>query len=200
MKALTALKVAFYLVIILGLVVFAVDLYVSRASWSFSLKEAPKVSVEPPGTLILEMDLNVHNPSHSKVFLRNLWFVIYVNGYFVGEGFKPYVVLNPGNNTVVIKTNIDLTRLPCPVAEALYNQEALSVNISGYVVADLMVFGKYSFRSVTVPFNINVENLEPPRLPSASRSLLNVYVYYCTHSDEIMKMLSRLSSLYSVIG
>ncbi len=194
MKILTAIKVMFYLIVISGIVVYALDLYTSRGNWSVNLQRTPEISVEPPTTLRVSIDLKVLNPSHSKVVIRDLWYNIYINGLFSGEGFKPYVVLSPGNNTLRLVTSFDLNRLSCSLAETFYRGENVSIYISGYAIANLMVFGKFSFRSVMVPFNVTAKEVKVPKLPETARSFLYVYIYYCQHSTEIEKILSKISS------
>ncbi len=200
MKVITALKVIFYVIVIIGIVVYALDLYTSRGRWSASLQRPPEVSVQPPSTLNVLVDLNVYNPSHGKVVVRDLWYNIYINNYFVGEGFKPYVVLFPGNNTLRLSTSIDLSRFPCPLAETFYNGENMTISVSGYAIANVMLFGKLSFRSVMVPFNVTAKEIKVPKLPEVTRSLLYVYIYYCQHSSEIEKALSKFSSLTGVFS
>ncbi len=187
-----ALRIIIYLVILVGIACWIYDLYTMRSEWRASLVDMPRIEYSLPTYATIHLDVDVYNPSHSKVRARFVWYSIYVENQFVGEGFEPYIELRPGHNVLHLDAKIDLSRLPCPVLEALYEGRNVTVSIRGYAVIDLMLFGVVSYKQLLVPFNKTVEELEPPTIPEHVKDALKLYVYLCEHRSEVAKLLEKL--------
>ncbi|BEP18369.1 hypothetical protein PYJP_17210 [Pyrofollis japonicus] len=175
-KAMSALKAIFYLVVIAGIAFFIVDLYYTRSGWSTSLAEKPEI--QPQGTNIrINLVLDIYNPSHSEVRAKLVWYSIYLDNEYVGEGLKPYLDLKPGHNKVRLSVTIDTLRLPCAVAEAL-SKGNVTVSVKGYAIITLMLFGKVGYKDITVPINTQPYK-EAVKLDPVTKRALGIVTAMC---------------------
>ena len=175
------LRALFYLAVAVGLVVWLWDLYVSQQGWSVGLAEAPRVA--PEGTnLRIGLVLDVYNPSGSTVRAKLVWYNIYMNGYYVGEGLIPYLELRPGHNIVRASVDVDVLHLPCAVARAL-SQGRVSVDVKGYAMVTLMLFGRIPYRDVTVPIKATPYQWRPS-LDPATRNAVRFVDALCRLAEE----------------
>ena len=155
---------------------FLVDLYYTRGGWSVALAERPEIV--PHGTYIrVNLVLDIYNPSHSEIKAKLLWYSIYLNNEYVGEGLKPYLLLEPGHNKVRLGIDIDTLRLPCAVAEALA-KGTVTVRVKGYAIVTLMLFGKIGYKDITVPIDTKPYS-EAISLDPATKKALGVVAALC---------------------
>ncbi len=168
-KAMNALRALFYIVVILGIVFFIADLYYTRSGWQVTLAQRPEIT--PVGTqLKVTLVLDVYNPSHSTVKAKLLWYSLYLDNNYVGEGLKPYLELRPGHNKVRLSLLIDTLHLPCAVVDALAKGR-VTLEVKGYTIITLMLFGKIGYKDITVPINTKPTSIEIKTTPTLQKAL-----------------------------
>jgi len=166
---LNAVRAIFYIIVLLGVIFFVADLYYTRAAWHVSLAERPEIT--PQGTQIkVTLVLDVYNPSHSTVKAKLLWYSIYIDDNYVGEGLKPYLVLKPGHNRVRLSVIIDPLHIPCAALDALSKGKAV-LQVKGYTIITLMLFGKIGYKDITVPINTKPEQISIAITPTLQKAL-----------------------------
>ncbi len=192
-KIFNIIKIIFYIIIILGIVVYGLDLYTTRGEWRAALNEPPTISIASTSEIEVQANLTIYNPSHSRVQAKLVWYNIYLDNVYVGDGLIPYLTLNPGNNTVVLKTRINILNLPCATIKALSQDKPINITIKGYLIASIQLYGKIGYKDVTVPFNTTVYTVEPPRIPQATQELLKLSYTICTSPNKILEIINYIN-------
>jgi len=199
-KIVSILKILFYLFVIIGVVVYAVDLYSTRGEWRAEIVEPPQVSLESTSQLRVTATVRIYNPSHSTVQAKLIWYNIYVDGQYVGQGFIPYLKLKPGNNTLKVSTTINLASLPCTAITALEDNGSINVSVSGYLIATIELYGKLGYRDVTVPFNTTVYTVQTPRLTGPARDYLKILGLACKSPSTLWSIIEKTVEAGNVTG
>ncbi len=177
-KVLKALQALFYITVAAGIAFFLVDLYLSQSGWSVSIAAPPRV--QPLGTsLEITIPLTVYNPSSSKVVAKLVWYTVNMGSEPIGQGLIPYLVLEPGDNRVDLTLRVDIIHLPCAAVEALSKSKEIELNVQGYAVFTIMLFGRFGYRDVTIPFNTTVYKIAVS-LDPATRGALKVAALLCS--------------------
>lgn len=162
-------KTLFYIIVILGVVIYLYD--VNRAAEELMI-DFGRPEIYPAGFTSVEIrvPLEIYNPS-DKIMAKMIYYRVYVNDYYVGDGFQPYLDLPSGWSNHTLQFKIDLTKAGCSLASALSEGGNLTVGLSGYAMVDLYIFGKIPWRTITVAFEENIQGIETPDLGAVSRAL-----------------------------
>ncbi len=193
-KALLALKVIFYLVVIAGVALWAYGLYETRGEWSYRIAGAPEASYTPPYTLHVAVPLQVYDPA-GPVTAKLVYYEVYINGYPAGEGLIPYINLEKGWNNMTISVDIDLSRASCGLAHALASNENITIRVKGYAMVDIKTFGGLTFKTITVPFDKVAKNVAAPKLGSPASDLLKIYDAICSNPQILGRLTEALAHL-----
>jgi hypothetical protein len=183
-KVITALKVAFYLVVIGGAAAWGWTLYETRGEWSYRLAGRPTVSYVPPYTLRVDVPLEVYDPA-GPVMAKLVYYNVYINGEQAGTGLIPYISLHKGWNNLTVTVNLDLSRISCGLAHALANGENLTVTVKGYAMIDIKTLGGLTWRTITVPYSIDAKQVQTPQIGQPARALLKIYDTICTSPSSL---------------
>ncbi len=191
-----AVKYTIYLVIIIGVIVYLVGVYQHMDEWDAQLSGTPQVSPIGPTALHLEIPVKIYNPD-GDVLARLVYYKVYVEGYYAGDGFIPYLDLKSGWSEHIFKVDLDLSRAGCGLAKALQAGSELTVRVEGYAMVDLKAFGIIPWKTVTVPFNVTATNVTLPGLPAEARAFLALTSYVCDHSGDVMSLIQLLEQTVS---
>jgi hypothetical protein len=192
-------KYSVYTLIIVGVIVYGVELYRTAGEWRVELADTPRVGLESPRVLSVSVPVRIFNPD-GDVMARLVYYRVYIEGYYAGDGFVPYLHLPSGWSEHVFRLTIDLSRAGCGLAQALSSGSNVTVHVEGYAMVDLKAFGKLTWRTLTIPFNYTAANVQLPQLDPATRSLLALYIYACNNSSTLIQAIERLANLTSSLG
>ncbi|MEB3774143.1 MAG: hypothetical protein GSR86_04355 [Desulfurococcales archaeon] len=183
-KRISLVKTLVYFIIIIGIISYVYSVNSSIDEWS--VKVSGKPDIAPAGVTLMEVSIpvSIYNPG-DKVTAKYIFYRIYFNNYYVGEGFIPYLDLDSGYSEHMLRATIDLSRIGCSVAESIYNNSGIEVRVVGIATVDLYLFGVVPWKSVTLSFNHTVSNVTLPELDPGTRQLLHLYVFACRNSDKI---------------
>jgi len=198
-RLLSLARLAVTLFLLAGVAVYLVGLYNSMGEWRVEAAEPPRVGVAAAGVVRFDLPVRVYNPD-GDVMASLVYYRVYVNGFYVGDGFIPYLELPSGWSEHVISLEVDVSRLGCGVARALGYGENLTLTLTGYANVELKAFGVIPWRTVTVPFNVTLGEAEAPQLDPATRAMLRLYVYLCENSDTILDLLQGAGGLLPAPG
>ena len=198
-KIVSILKIMFYVVVIFGLVTYGYGLYVSSNDWRIEVEGVPRIDYVSASEVKITTTLNIYNPSRNNVKLYNVWYSIYIDNYYIGEGFIPYVNLRPGNNKINTSITIEILDLPCNVARALSNDNTINITVKGYAVFQLKLYGKINYKQLTVSFNKTIRNIEFPDAPSGANEMLRLLVTVCDSPHDIVTIITGMGSQYPFI-
>ena len=180
-----ALKLAWYIFITIGVVLYAYGLYASRNSWEAGLASPPGLRYQPPTGLSLDLDVEINNPTSYKVFVKNLWLRLTINNTYVGEVFKPYLELKPGRNTVRLSSYIDLRDIPCSLAEDWSSDGVATLRAQGWATVTLYAFGLVPVKEITVPLSLDLYNVT---VPGAAKPLVDSIAFFCRLRENATKL------------
>ena len=183
-KALTALKVAFYLVVIGGAALWGWTLYETRGKWSYRLAGRPTISYVPPYTLHIEVPLEIFDPA-GPVTAKLVYYKIYINGEPAGTGLIPYIDLHKGWNNLTVTLDLDISRTTCGLAHALAHGENVTITVKGYAMVDIKTLGGLTWRTITIPYNIKAKQVETPQIGQPAQALLQLYDTICTNPTSL---------------
>ncbi|MEB3759682.1 MAG: hypothetical protein GSR72_06880 [Desulfurococcales archaeon] len=189
-KIISILKVMFYIVVVFGLVTYGYGLYVSSNDWRITVDGVPRIDYVSGPEVKITTTLDIYNPSGNNVNLYNVWYSVYIDNYYVGEGFMPYVILHPGNNKINTSITIEILDLPCNVARALSNNDTINITVKGYAVFQLKLYGKINYKQLTVSFNKTISNVEFPNAPPAADEMLRLLVTVCDSPQDIVTIIT----------
>ncbi len=190
-KILMAAKALFYIFLLVGVTLYLVGLYESRGEWKIELAGAPNVGVSGPTLLTVNIPVKIYDPD-GPVTAKLVYYRLYVNNEYAGDGFTPYLDLKPGWTEHRFRVDIDVSKVGCGVATALSKGQPVEMRVEGYAMVDLKAFGKIPWKTVTVPFNYTVENVSIPTLPLGARSMLEISLYVCNNSERVLNILGIL--------
>jgi len=191
-------RLAVTLILLAGVAVYLVGLYNSMGEWRVEAAEPPRVGVAAAGVVRFDLPVRVYNPD-GDVLASLVYYRVYVNGFYVGDGFIPYLDLPSGWSEHVVSVEVDVSRLGCGVAKALGSGENLTVRVEGYANIELKAFGAIPWRTVTVPFNATLGEAETPKLDPATSTILGLYVYICENSDSLLQLLEGASGVLDTL-
>lgn len=189
----TYIRVAVYVILILGVAAYLAGLYTHADEWRAEVAGTPDVGVKSPTTITLAVPVNIYNPD-GDVMIRNLYYRIYVNGEYVGDGFKPYLQLPHGNTTVDFKLEVNLLSLGCGTAKAFQQHEDITIRVEGLLQFDVKAFGVIPWKTVTVPFNTTAKKIQPPPIPQEATAPLQLRTLICENPGAIAQILQTLES------
>ena len=177
----------------MGVIFYLAGLYTHLDDWKAEVSAVPTMGMESPTVMTFDVPVNIYNPD-GGVFVRNLYYRVYVNGEYVGDGFKPYLDLSSGNNTVDFNLKIDLLSLGCGVSKALLEKENITVRVEGFLQFDIKAFGVIPWKTITIPFNTTAKQFKAPDIPQQALAPLQLRTLICEHPDTVAQILQTLGS------
>ena len=187
------IRYAIYALIIVGVVLYGYSLYRSAGEWKIELADTPRVGLESPRVVSVRVPLRIFNPD-GEVMAKLVYYRVYIEGYYAGDGFVPYLHLPSGWSEHVFTVELDVSRVSCGLAQALVEGSNATVRVEGYAMVDLKTFGGLTWKTITLPFNYTATQVPLPQLDAATRSLLQLYLYACNHSDTILGIIQTITS------
>ncbi|MCE4619610.1 MAG: hypothetical protein F7C33_01145 [Desulfurococcales archaeon] len=185
----SAIRTTILVLILIGVAIYLYGLYETRGEWRVEASGTPRVGLESPRVLHVEVYVKIHNPT-KPVVAKLVYYRVYLDGYYAGDGFIPYLKLPHGDSVHKITLSLDLSRASCGLAKALEKGGTLRVRVAGFAMVDLKTWGGFTWRTVTVPFNVTAGQVNTPQLDPATRAFLGLYTYVCDHPDLVYGIIS----------
>jgi len=192
-RVLSKVKYLIYIVIVFGLIVYLYSVSSSISRWVIEPSSIPEIMPQGVSGIKIDMIFRVYNPGE-RVTAKLVYYRIYIDGNYVGDGFIPYLNLDHGWSEHRVIAYIDLTRVGCGTTEAILRGGGVNISIAGYAMVDIYLFGKIPWRSVTIPFNKTLANINVPRLDENSISVIKFYDLICRNGPKIIGFLSKVAS------
>jgi len=171
-RIISAIKYTIYAILIIGIILHFYHIYEASQSIQVTMHRTP--IIERTGFMAYKITAypNILNPSDVSFEAKNIYVKIFVNGYYVGETFKPYLKINPGQNPETITFELNLRDLPQIAKESLASNGIIRIAFSGIITIPLKAFGIIPWQEVTVPldilpeqeFQVSQEDISPLKL------------------------------------
>jgi len=153
-RLLSIIKYTIYVLLIVGVILHLYYVYEASQSLQVTMYRAPTFERAGFMTYRITVYPNILNPSDVTFEAKNLYVKVFVNGYYVGEIFKPYLEIKPGDNQETFTFQLDLRDLPQIVKETLAADGTLTISFSGLVTIPLKAFGIIPWQEITIPLDI----------------------------------------------
>ena len=196
-RILSAIKYTIYVILIIGIIIHFYHIYVASQSIQVTMDRAPTIERTGFMTYRITAYPNILNPSDVSFEAKNIYVKVYVNGYYVGEAFKPYLKINPGKNLETITFELNLRDLPHIAKETLASNGVIKVAFSGLITVPLKAFGVIPWQEVTIPLDILPEQEFQIRQEDISslKLELNLVDQLYNISSEVRSLKDNLLSL-----
>jgi len=179
------------IIIIVGAVVYLYGLYVASKDWRVELAGVPEVGLAGYRSVSVEVPVRIYNPD-GEVLAKLVYYRVYIEGEYAGDGFIPYLSLPSGWSEHVVRAEIDLARAGCGVSRALAEGGTISVRLEGYAMVDIKTIGGLTWKTVTVPFNVSAAEVEAPALDDKTRAFIRVFLLICDAPEQLSTVLGGL--------
>ena len=196
-KVLSAIKYTMYALLIIGVIVHMYYVYEAAESIEITMFQKPDFRRKGLMTYRITAYVDIFNPSDVSFEAKNLYIKVFANGHYVGETFKPYLKIKPGDNQETFTFELNLRDLPQIVKETLATEGMIRISFSGVVTIPLKAFGIIPWQEITIPLDILPEQEFPiPQedIPSLKLELSLVEQLYNV-SSEVKLLKDNLQSL-----
>jgi LEA14-like dessication related protein len=205
-RILSALKYTFYFFILIGVVLYAVGAYNLLNSVQISLERPP--TANRVGSLEYEFTIHllINNPTSTQFTAKNIYYKLYLQDQFVGDGFKPYLTIKPGLNSESVSIRINLWNFPSIISDAL-STGSVRVRVEGTATVPLLAFGIIPWQEVTlqippyeytIPLEISIDETKSVGL--FGQDFSDVVSNVERLSSELESIRSSISSIESKIN
>ncbi len=190
-RVLSLVKNIFYVVVIVGVVLWLYGLYVTSGEWRIEAEGAPYVGLKSPRVLHVGVPLKIYNPD-GDVMAKMVYYRVYINGEYAGDGFIPYLDLPSGWSEHRVEVDIDLSKAGCGVAKALDSGENITITLQGYAMIDLKTFGGLTWKTITVPYNLTAAEVPPPSLDEETGAFIHLLLIACEKPGKIVDIIDSM--------
>jgi LEA14-like dessication related protein len=153
-KMLSKLWGIFTGLIIIGIIVYIGLLWVTSQSITAQLKSIETIKYSANSNKITVcFKIQVNNTGYIDVNIEKLYYQIYINGKYLGEGTKENLVISRGVNNIdicLVTTPSDILRVI--LVTALLHREKVNVTIKGYIDIPIKSFGIIKLWSLELPY------------------------------------------------
>jgi LEA14-like dessication related protein len=149
-RKISALKYAVYFLIIVGVVLYAVGAYNVLLNIEIGMWRPPAAN----RVGLLEYEFTIHllinNPTPNTLEAKQIYYRLYLQDQFVGDGFKPYLIIRRGSNFETLSVRVNLWNFPSIVYDAL-STGSVRVRVETIATVPLRAFGIIPWQEVTLP-------------------------------------------------
>ncbi|RLF24578.1 MAG: hypothetical protein DRN15_02690 [Thermoprotei archaeon] len=149
------LKYCVYIVIIIGVIIYIWWVY--QAATSIKIEDVMVTGFEPlsPFRYRVEVEVVFNNPTGTAIEAEFLIYQVYIYSYYIGEGFKPRLVIKPGMSSERFTYELDIRYLPWIMQRTIAEEGVINVTVTGWVTVPLKAFGIFTWREVRMPYKIS---------------------------------------------
>ena len=140
-------------ILVIGIIVYLILLYITAQSLSAKIIGVEKLGFDPlTGNVKACFNVQVNNTGVIDVTIEKIYYRVYVNGEYLGEGSREDVVIKRGVNTVkicLVSESRDIVKI---LKQLIIRGGKANVTIEGYVDIPIKSFGVIKMWSVELPF------------------------------------------------
>lgn len=149
----TRLRLAFTIVVIIGLVVHLALVYNTANSLSVEGRHVTNVApTSLDGEYTVTFSITIDNPTRTSINVDRLTYKLYLEDDFLGEGEKAFFKVTTGTASYEFQVTFDAASLAGPTY-TLFTQESATLRITGKVTVPAKVFGLWTYTHITVPYS-----------------------------------------------
>ncbi len=139
--------------LVIGIIVYFAMLYVTSQNITAEIKSIKTINYKPfDNNLKACFTLRINNTGAIDVTIEKLYYRIYVDGEYLGEGTKENIVIGKGTNLIDICLNTSPDKVAKSVLIAAMDKGKVNVTIKGYIDIPIKSFGIIKLWTLELPF------------------------------------------------
>lgn len=146
-----ALMVGIWVFILVGVGVYLYGMYQAGTSLKVEDVNIKSLDAMPPTSARIKAEVHFFNPTDNAIYVKNLLYRTYIEGKYVGEGYKIELPITPGKSKESFDYEFDMR----DVFSAIKPKDMINITVRGKVDVPLKVFGLFTWKTITVPYQYN---------------------------------------------
>ena len=139
--------------IVIGIIVYLGLLYQTSQSISADVKSIDSIRwIEFPDKIRIIFTLEVNNTGVVDVTIEKLYYRVYIENEYLGDGIKENILIMRGRNLIEVSFDTSVKHLSTGLIRILMQGGRFNVKIDGYIVIPIKSFGIIRLWSAEVPF------------------------------------------------
>ncbi len=144
--------------LVIGIIVYFALLWVTSQNIAAEIKEIYTVKYSPAEDKIQVCFLvEVNNSGVTDVTIEKIYYKVYIQGEYLGEGSKEDISIERGRNELRLCINIPPTSAVKTLLVSLLNKGRVNVTVKGYIDIPIKSFGIVKLWTLELPFEKTVE-------------------------------------------
>ncbi len=144
--------------LVIGIIVYFAMLYVTSQNITVEVETIKTVNYKPFNNNVEAcFMLRVNNTGLIDVTIEKLYYRIYVDGEYLGEGTKENIVIEKGTNLIEICLNTSPDKIAKSVLVTAIGKGKVNVTVKGYIDVPIKSFGIIKLWTLELPFEQTME-------------------------------------------
>ena len=144
--------------IVIGIIIYLGLLCQTSQSISADVKSIDSIRwIEFPDRIRIVFSLEVNNTGVIDVVIEKLYYRVYIENEYLGEGTKENIFITRGRNLIEVSFDTSVKHLSTGLLRILMQGGRFNVKIEGYIIVPIKSFGVLRLWSAEVPFTHSFE-------------------------------------------
>lgn len=140
--------------IVIGIIIYIGLLWATSQSITVEIKSIKTLTYNPlKNKVLICFQVEVNNTGYIDVAIEKLYYEVYIDNEYLGEGYKENIVVTRGVNQINICLEVAPSdALKIMVLRSLANDEKVNVTIKGYIDIPIKSFGYIKLWTLELPY------------------------------------------------
>lgn len=144
--------------LVIGIIIYIAVLYVTSQNITVEVESIKSVNYKPLNNIVETcFVLRVNNTGLIDVTIEKLYYRIYVDGEYLGEGTKENIIIEKGTNLIDICLNTSPDKIAKSVLVAAMGRGKVNVTVRGYIDVPIKSFGVIKLWTLELPIEKTME-------------------------------------------
>ena len=144
--------------IVIGIIIYLILLYVTAQSLAAKVTGIESVGFDPLSNSVKTcFTVQVNNTGPLDVTIEKIYYKIYVDNKYLGEGVKKNIIIGKGSSNIKLCLTAESKAIADSLAEIIVHGGKVNVTVEGYVEIPIKSFGVIKLWTVQLPFKKTVE-------------------------------------------
>ncbi len=140
--------------LIIGIVIYIILLYQTSQSISAEIKSIDSIRwIEFPDKIRVVFTLEINNTGAIDVTIEKIYYKIYINGEYLGEGVRENIMIKKGVNHIEISLDTSVSHIAKSTLQLLTSGGKANVTVEGYIQVPLKSFGVVKLWTAEITFS-----------------------------------------------
>ncbi|MEW6070497.1 MAG: fibronectin type III domain-containing protein, partial [Candidatus Thermoplasmatota archaeon] len=148
------IKLGITLIILIGVGVYFYWTYQAAKALQVTHQEIVGFELIGPTRYRVTFDVYFNNPTEHGIDVEEVSYEVYVEGAYLGEGYKRDLSIPPGEKKHTFTFTFDI-RDAAESAKRAFLQETVLITVKGKATIPAKVFGLFTWKRFTVPYSVD---------------------------------------------